>query len=212
MKRDILRVLVLAALVTGPCASGVTKAHAGANVTHKIAVHVVAQGLSCKSLPAFTECSQISTTYSGTGDISVVPVFFDLSEYTVVEFAITWPAEWGSCEYVTCVPTLDIGGIVNPGDGIASAWTSCQTSWAVCHGYGRLSATGDGYISVAPNPTTGDYGVVDCSPEPGPFYDPPGATFSSGIGGADGDDPCEEQDRKNGEGMGQSGEIKGYYR
>lgn len=191
---------------------GVATLHAGANSDHKIAIHVVAHGLSCKSLPTFTECSQITTTYSGTGDVDVVPVFYGLTEYLAVEFGLTWPSEWGSCDYTKCTPTLDIGGITHPGDGMASSWTTCQSGWAVSHGYGWLNATGAGSVSVVPNPATGDYGVVDCAESPGPYYDRPDTTFAAGVGGSDGGDACSGGGRDSGEGAGQSGEIKAYYR
>jgi hypothetical protein len=212
MVRGIVPSVALILAIVGACCCAPVVTQAGANFEHKVAIHVVPHGLSCKSLPTFTECSQITTTYSGTGDIDVVPVFFNLTEYKLVEFALTWPAEWGTCEYVTCTPTLDVGHISDPGDGIASAWTSCQTGWSVCHGYGWINATGAGNISVLPNPATGDYGVVDCAPEPGPYYDRPDTVFAAGVGGTSGDAPCGGEGWDNGEGRGQSGEIKGYYR
>jgi len=212
MMRGTVPLIALVLIVVGVCIGTCAMVQAGANPEHKIAIHVVPHGLACKSLPTFTECSQITTTYSGTGDIDIVPVFFNLSEYTLVEFALTWPAGWGTCSYTTCTQTIDVGGILNSGDGIASAWTSCQTGWSVCHGYGWLNATGAGSISVVPNPATGDCGVVDCAAEPGPYYDRPDTTFCAGVGGGTGGNACAEQDRGSGEGEGQSGEIQGYYR
>jgi hypothetical protein len=192
--------------------SGRGPVQAGANPEHKIAIHVVAHGLACKTLPTFTECSQITTTYAGTGDIDVVPVFFNLSEYLAVEFGLTWPAEWGSCAYTTCTSTLDVGSITNPGDGMASAWTTCQTGWYVCPGYGWLNATGAGRVSIVPNPATEDYGVVDCADSPGPYQDLPDTAFAAGVGGVSGDNPCAEVEGGGEETEGQSGEIQGYYK
>jgi dipeptidyl aminopeptidase/acylaminoacyl peptidase len=51
-----------------------------------------------------------------------------------------------------------------------------------------------------PNPTTGDYGVVDCAAEPGPYYDRPETTFAAGVGGTSGDNPCGEGGRGDGKG------------
>jgi hypothetical protein len=76
-------------------------AHSGLNATHKAALHVVPHGTNCKTIPAFTSCSGITTTYPGTGDIDVVPVFFDLNGCTFTVFGLTWPAEWGTCGYTT---------------------------------------------------------------------------------------------------------------
>jgi hypothetical protein len=186
---------------------------AGANSGNKIALHVLSHGgSSCKNIPAFAECDDILTTYADSGDIDVFPVFFGLTEYTVVEFGLTWPEEWGSCGYTVCTQTLDVGGIADPGDGIASAWTSCQTGWAVTHGIGWLYATGAGMVSLVPNPATGDYGAVDCESSPGPYYDRPDSVYGAGIGGMPGDDPCSDPERGEPEGAGESGGIRGYYR
>ncbi|MFH1219275.1 MAG: hypothetical protein V1694_02335 [Candidatus Eisenbacteria bacterium] len=186
---------------------------AGGNSGHKIAVHVLPHGgHSCKSLPTFTECDSIVTTYPDSGDVDVFPVFYGLTEYTAVEFALSWPAEWGTCSYATCTQTLNIGSIANPGDGIASAWTTCQTGWSVVPGFGWLYATGPGMVSIVPNPATDDYGTVDCASSPGPYHDPPDSVYSAGVGGMEGDDPCAEPDRGEQEGAGESGGIRGYYR
>ena len=163
----------------------------GDNPQHKIAAHIIPHGAACKTLPAFATCADIQTTYSGLGDIDVIPVFFDLNEVIAVEFGLDWPAEWGTMAYVRCAGDLPVGDIVNPGDGIATAWTTCQRVWSVAHGYGWLVATGPGRVSIVRDPPTGDYGVVDCSPEPGPYLDYPALTFAAGVGGAAGEDPCE---------------------
>jgi uncharacterized repeat protein (TIGR01451 family) len=164
---------------------------AGGNPTHKIAVHVMPHGTTCESLPTFTDCSQIQTTYAGIGDIDVVPVFFNLNEYYVVEFGLSWPAAWGSMEYTKCAGELHVGDIVNPGEGIATAWTTCQRTWSVAHGFGWLKAAGPGSVTVVRNPPTNDYGVVDCAPGPDMSYDYPSGVYNAGIGGPAGDDPCQ---------------------
>jgi len=189
-----------------------TALFAGANSGHKIAVHVLAHGHTCKNLPVFTNCAQIVTTYADSGDVDVFPVFFGLTEYVTVEFGLMWPQEWGSCSYTVCTQTLNVGSILNPGDGIASAWTTCQTGWSVTHGFGWLSPTGPGVVSVVPDSVTGDYGAVDCAEAPGPYYDRPDSVYDAGVGGASGDDPCAEPDRSEQEGAGESGGIRGYYK
>ena len=172
------------------CVAVSCPAFAGRNLQHKIAVHVVPHASGCGSLPTFTDCSQIVTSYTSTGDIDVIPVFFDLTEYLVVEFGLIWPSEWGSMEYTRCVGDLAIGQILHPGDGIATCWSECQNQWAVSHGFGWLTATGPGTVTAVPNPATGDYGAVDCQPLDVREYDPPAAVFAAGVGGPQGEDPC----------------------
>ncbi|MFZ1946834.1 MAG: DUF11 domain-containing protein [bacterium] len=163
---------------------------AGANPQNKIAVHVVPHGTTCESLPAFRYCSDIATTYPALGDIDVIPVFFGLNEYLVVEFGLTWPHAWGSMDYTVCAGDLAIGGIVRPGDGIATAWTECQRTWSVGHGYGWLNAASPGLVEIVTNPATGDYGVVDCEPDGHDPMDYPAVTYAAGVGGTPGEDPC----------------------
>ncbi|HVP58259.1 MAG TPA: DUF11 domain-containing protein [bacterium] len=188
MKRTWLAAALLIALWTA-LPAGVS---AGGNLHNKIAVHLVPHGTGCPTLPSFSTCSDIHTTYSGPGDIDVIPVFFDLNAYTLVEFGLAWPAQWGSIDYVRCVGDISIGAIVHPGDGIATAWSECQTTWSVAHGYGWLAPTGAGQITIVRDPPTGDYGVVDCAPEDYRAYDYPAAVFNAGVGGVPGDDPCQQ--------------------
>jgi uncharacterized repeat protein (TIGR01451 family) len=161
----------------------------GANANSKLALHVVSHGTSCKSLPAVADCSELVTTFAGTGEIDVIPVFYNLNETVVLEFGLAWPEEWGTCQYSTCWGNVSLGGIVNPGDGVVTTSFSCDSSWSIAHGFGWLGATSPGRISVVANPPTSEITVVDCQPEY-PGSDWPAATFSSAIGGGMGDDPC----------------------
>ncbi|MFH1218984.1 MAG: hypothetical protein V1694_00830 [Candidatus Eisenbacteria bacterium] len=186
MRRGML--LSVALLVAVSC----TQAIAGANPHNKIAIHVVPHGVACKSLPTFSNCSQIVTTYASLGDLDVIPVFFGLDSTTVVEFGLTWPDAWGSIAYVRCAGDLSIGTITYSGEGMATVWRTCQRAWAVPHGYGWLAASSPGWVAPTPNPATGDYGVVDCGYFGwDPQHDDPEAVFRSGIGGPVGADPCD---------------------
>jgi uncharacterized repeat protein (TIGR01451 family) len=163
---------------------------AGSNPTHKIAVHVMPHGATCKGLPSFETCSDIQTTYPGLGDIDVVPVFFDLVEFTVVEFGLTWPTEWGTMAYTRCAGDMAVGEIVEPGGGTATVWTTCQQAWSVAHGHGWLTASVPGTVTAVANPATGDYGTVDCDLGGLDPYDPPLVVLAARVGGGLGDDPC----------------------
>ncbi len=164
---------------------------AGPNYYHKLALHVVPHGVTCKNMPSFASCRDITATYTGTGDIDVLPVFFDLNGCLLIEFGLMWPEAWGTCAYSTCVPGISVGRIVNPGDAIATAWSDCRNDWAIPHGSAWLNATGPGLVSFVPSPKTEWIGVVDCRGQEEPAYDWPAAIFSAGIGGRLGDDPCE---------------------
>jgi hypothetical protein len=182
---------------------------AGPNANHKIAIHVKSHPTSCaKGYPSFTGCDQIVTTWKGSGDIDIMPVFYDLTEFTVVEFGLMWPAEWYSMSWVRCKGDLAVGGVGLPGEGTAIAWSTCQKSWAANPGFGWLIAPTPGRVYAVPNPATGDYGVVDCSSSPGPYYDYPIYTTYSGICGLMGDNPCRPVRAKEDEQQGKGGEQK----
>jgi len=180
------KVLVIALALTFVA----TAALAGGNPANKIAIHLKAHPTSCtKAYPAFTNCSQIVFTWMNLGDVDAMPVFYDMVGYTVTEFGLTWPAAWGSMSWVRCKGELAVGTILNPGDGTSIAWTTCQVGWGIAPGAGWLIATEPGMVCPIPYFATGDYGVVDCSPSPGPYYDYP-VTVSCGGVGMVGDDPC----------------------
>jgi hypothetical protein len=188
MTRFALVAASVVALVLGPSVSG----YAGANEGHKIGIHIRSHPTSCTlGYPSFATCSSITSTYPTCGDVDIMPVFFDLVEYLVVEVGLEWPDEWGSMSWVRCKGDLSIGNIVNSGDGTAVGWSTCQQTWSVAPGFGWLTATSSGLVRAVTNPATGDYGVVDCSFDPEPLYDYPlFEPSAAGVCGATGDDPC----------------------
>lgn len=187
----IRRIIIFGLVWTVGLASFLGASPAGPNANHKLAIHVKSHPTSCaKDYPVFAECGEIVTTWRGCGDIDVMPVFYDLTEYTVVEFGLMWPAEWYSMSWVRCEGTLAVGQIGLPGEGTAIAWSECQKSWAANPGFGWLIAPTPGLVYVVANPPTGEHGVVDCSYKPGPYYDYPIHTTHSGVCGLAGGDPC----------------------
>jgi hypothetical protein len=175
-------------------------AFAGANVAHKLAIHVKAHPTSCtKVYPTFTVCSEIVATWPGLGDIDVMPVFYELAGFVLNETGLSWPeASWGSGAWVRCKGDAAVGainhsagaGFPNDVSGTAISWSTCQTAVGSAPGYCWLTALDPGVVCPEPNPATGDYGVVDCLPAPGPYYDWPIHVHCAGIGGMIGDDPC----------------------
>jgi hypothetical protein len=183
MKRAIAIAVALAVVATA--------AFAGGNIQHKVAIHLKAHPTSCATgYPSFGSCSDIAFTVGSCGDLDALPVFFDLTEYTMVEAGLTWPADWGTMSWVRCRGDAAAGDIVDPGDGTAISWTVCQTGWSVAPGYGWVTSTSPGMVCPVPNPATGDFGVVDCAPAPGPYYDYPLRYYCAGACGMIGDDPC----------------------
>ncbi|MFZ1947356.1 MAG: hypothetical protein WAW06_07390, partial [bacterium] len=176
------------ALVLGLSVPG----YAGNNEGHKIGVHIKSHPTSCiQGYPSFGTCGNITSTYASCGDVDVMPVFFDLTEYLVVEVGLKWPDEWGSMSWVRCKGDLSIGDIASSGDGTAVSWTICQQTWSVAPGFGWITALTPGLIHAVTNPATGDYGVVDCDFSRGPSYDYPlFEPSAAGVCGAIGDDPC----------------------
>lgn len=91
--------LVLLALTLGSS----TVAVCGDNPAAKVAVHVKAHNAkqTCQSLPGISECSDITSTYEGSS-FDFFPVFFNLTEYLGVEYAVTWPNWTYSCAFTSC--------------------------------------------------------------------------------------------------------------
>jgi hypothetical protein len=177
-------------------------AMAGANANGKIAVHIKAYPTSCtKGYPTFTSCSQIRTTYSG-GDAHVMPVFYDLAEYTAVEVGLNFAA-YCSNSWVKCKGDMSVGIIIRSADaadqpvdrrGTYVSWNTCQNSWAVAPGYLWTCSSSPSRFCPAPNPATGKFGFEDCASVPGPSYDDPVLVSCGGMQGAVGDDPCGPTD------------------
>jgi len=181
MKKVLVIAIALTLVITAV-------ALAGENPNAKIAIHIRAHG-SCKGLPAFTSCSGIVFNYTNAvGDIDAMPVFYDLTQYTVTEFGMTWPAEWASMSWTRCLGNIGIGTITNPGEGTAISFPACMVGTAVAPGYGWLAPMAQpGLVTPVPNPATGDCCVVGCNV---PLTKDFPMCISSGGYLMVGDDPC----------------------
>jgi hypothetical protein len=187
MKKVLVIALALTLVITAAAIAG-----QGMNPLTKIGIHARAHG-ACKTLPTFPACSSIITAIPAlNADIDVIPVLFDITQYTVAEFGMTWPAEWGTGSWSRCLGNIAIGTIHNPGEGTAISWSVCMYAWSVAPGFLWIFPSSAGIVTPIPNPATGDMGVVDCTPTGvgGPYYDHPMCIFSAGFPA--GDDPCEE--------------------
>jgi len=171
----------------------VTSVLAGGSPSGKVAIHVKAHGTPCgANFPVFTTCSDIRTSYQGCDEIDAVVVFFNLTEYTAVEFGLMWPQQWASGTWVQCNGDAVSGYIEMPGDGILISWSTCQRTWAAAPGYAWLLAATPGWITIVRDPATAFVGTTDCSSSPGPQQHWVLGTCAAGACGRFGSNPCYE--------------------
>lgn len=176
------KVLALAVALTLVLSASV---YAGANAgVGKVAVHVLDhESRTCtKNFPSIQGCGDIITTHEGP-DVDAFPVFFDLVEYQGFDYSMVWPGTY-SCAFTSC-SDLTIGGVVWPGDGVSHAWYECQPGPVAIPGFGWIWDYG--MICIAPYPGTDQINIGDCTGA----LDAPICIFCAGIGGYQGDDPCE---------------------
>ena len=160
----------------------------GANAVHKIAVHTQPHGnTTCnRNFPSIEGCEDIVCTYGPCGDVDVFPVFYDLSEVSRIQYGLTWPAEWGSCVFQSCIGDQSIGEIAYPGDGYDIVWLECQQVSTLVCGVGWLYADFPGQVTAVADPGHGFVGTFDCSN----VQDDPAGVSPAGICGTPGGDPC----------------------
>jgi hypothetical protein len=163
---------------------------AGSNSEVAVSVHVIshASKRSCSSgLPSIARCDDIKTT-EASADADCFPVFYDLSEYLGCQYGLTWPGSY-TCVFTSC-SDLVLGEMVNPGDGIVHAWTSCHSGRVAIPGWARIYEPAGGKVCVVAHPDAGEIFVLDCSEGlDGPFETP----SCAGIGGRPGDEPCGDR-------------------
>jgi hypothetical protein len=152
----------------------------------KVAVHVEphADRACGRNFPQINETVDIVSEVSDL-DVDVFPVFFALTEYLGLEYGLSWPGD-AACIFTSC-SDLEIGNIVNSGDGISQTWFFCRPGPIALPGWGWIAAEAAGQVCVVPHPTMSGLSVLDCQ-EDG-ILDEPDEVFCAGIGGADGDWP-----------------------
>lgn len=145
-----------------------------ADVNVKSALHMSTHGTNtCKALPTINSVGDLVTTWNwpsqGT-DIDVFYVVFDYDSMLTFEYAMNWPADWGTASFKSCAPALALGAITTPGTGTALTYVDCLIP--VSQGgtarnfftgsYVWLTPTSDGQIEIWANPATNELDVVDC--------------------------------------------------
>jgi hypothetical protein len=183
MDRIVIIALLVLAFTASTCRAG--------DEDVKVALHVQEHDAdqSCDNLPAIAGCGDISTTYSGCGEVDVFTVFFDFDGCTGAEWALTWPEEWGTALTTSC-GDFTIGTITAPGDWVATTWSTCQPGPAIIPAWTRLTAGGPGRVDPIPKYRPGrmDYflGIANCSFAEINVM----CAFGVGVCGMYGGDPC----------------------
>ena len=157
------------------------------NPAVKAAVHVEPHlDRTCgRDFPDIGACADI-VYETGALDVDAFPVFFGLSEYTALEYGLSWPGN-SSCLFVSC-SDLEIGGIVYSGDGISQAWTSCRPGPVAVPGWAWIEPEIAGQVCIVPHPVGYAISVRDCREVT--ELDHPDPVYCAGIGGAAGENPC----------------------
>lgn len=153
-----------------------------------IAIHVRPhqQTTTCTQIASdVNDCDEIVTT-TGSCDVDVFPVFFEIFECQGSGYGLTWPIEWGEMAFTSCSDVTE-GSLALPGDGISHSWTSCRTDHMVIPGYGRLIAASPGLIELIPHPTTGMISLTTCRGYEYQVIPMGGLVHRAGVCGAAGD-------------------------
>ena len=142
----------------------------------KCALHVVAHGATCKSLPAISSVGDINTTWTWPGEGTDIDVFFIVFDYDSIynfDYALRWPADWGTAVYTVCAPALHLGEIINPSDYSTIGYQTCRVpvskggtspdfliaSWIWL---AIASAPAEVEIIANPNVASNSLAVIDC--------------------------------------------------
>jgi hypothetical protein len=168
----------------------VTSVLAGVNANAKVAVHAIPHdSRTCtENFPSITQCADINYT-EPAGDVDCFPVFFDLVEYQGFDYGLNWPGTY-SCAFTSC-SDLTIGTVVWPGDGVAQAWHTCQSSGIAVPGWGWIYEPHPSQVSIVNHPLTERIMTGDCSSpavvDTLEWFN----VYFAGIAGAAGQNPCE---------------------
>lgn len=178
MKRLCVTAVLLLVLCPPACAV------AGANDNAVVAVHVLPHGSGgCSRVDEERLSDVCDVSFNEAGShVDVFPVFFEMVEYQVLDFGLTWPgtysAVWTGCS------DIDVGEIVWPGDCVSQVWRSCQSGPIAIPGFAEIYDSGE--ICVIPHSQYGGIMIMDCPGE----EDVPRSVYCAGIGGHVVQDPC----------------------
>lgn len=160
-----LRTLLVVAILAIAFAS----AYGGtvANEDLKFALHIEQHATrSCtEGMPSMGTRDDLHRVHDTYEDIDVFFVVFGFDSIAGVQYGLVWPEAWGSATTTYC-SDFAIGSIVNPGDGMAMTWVSCQIGgavpafWPVSWSY--MVPTSEGEIKISDNRTASALTAFSC--------------------------------------------------
>lgn len=164
---------------------------AGMNPDVKVAIHVMLpEARTCtENFPVITGCEDVETSVPGMNhECDVFPVFFDLVEYSRLDYAIVFwtmamSVTFNSCSEHATVEALDYDTRWN----VSQTWDECQPGPVAVPGWFSVGF-GEGQVCVEPHPSTDSRNVGDCREPMG--IDHPPCGFCAGIGHTSGCYPC----------------------
>jgi hypothetical protein len=169
-----------------------TMAFAGVNATGKVAVHVRDHNAKAGCTVTITGCADIQTT-NGSASVDAFVVYYDLTMYVGVAYGLCWDPSISSGTFTNCadlvIPSWT-GDYMASGDGAAHTWYNCDYTGIAVAGFVWVYVYGPGMMCPCDHPDPGIEGgiqVLDCSEG----LDFPNCTRCAGLGGLQGDDPCE---------------------
>jgi hypothetical protein len=179
MKRLLVAVTALVLILSG-------LAVAGNNPDVKVGIHVLPHDpeRGCyRNFPVVDDAGDIVFTYDGCEEVDFFPIFFDLTEWRCVQYAVVWPGSQ-ICDFTVCSYS-HIGEIIHSGDWIVHCWHDCKTGNAVIPGWGEVTMDAYGLVCLAPGDDIGEIAILDCDYG----LDYPTANFCAGVCGRVGENP-----------------------
>jgi hypothetical protein len=190
MKASVIVLSIIVLILASQCLAGSAKSLIPDTDTTKInghvkfALHLAPHGTyTCKKQPTISIQGDIVNNLDAfSAGVDAFMVVFDYDSLKVVEWGLSWPSEWGSASTFICVANpISVGGIVNPGDGIAISWgdPACRIPNGLPGGntapffipaYSYLIPTGTGQIEIWDDPPTTSIGVSSCGDESQAVY------------------------------------------
>jgi hypothetical protein len=137
-------------------------------------------------MPTITSRDQLVRRWDtgGSEDVHAIIYIFDYTEFSGAEFSLDWPAGWGSTAFEHCAD-LNIGNIVNPGDGVSLTWLTCfedpTASTFTPIALAWLAVSGEADIVVDGHPQHDSLLVLDCGVWPEGAQFEPDSVFQAAI-------------------------------
>lgn len=147
--------LLCCVVIAGPLVAGPINQHV------KLGLHIeLHEERGCsKNMPVLNEREDFVNYWASAEfpcDFDVFVVIFNFDETQGAQFAMDWPAEWGSTWYTFVCADNNLGDIKEPGDWISMVYNDCRpghdgTAFLI-PAWAWLTATGPGELQILPGP------------------------------------------------------------